>query len=67
MVTPEEEVKKAEALQPNNPPAVVITPLLQVPKLEAVRLVVVVVARVEVPVTFKVPAAETLPPEDTVN
>ena len=51
MVTPEEEVKKAAALQPNNPPAEVITPLEQVPRLEAVRLVAVVVAKVEVPVT----------------
>jgi hypothetical protein len=51
VVTPEEEVKKAEELHPNSPPTEVITPLEQVPKLEAVRLVAVVVARVDVPVT----------------
>ena len=55
MVTPEEEVKKAEALHPNSPPAEVITPLLQVPRLEAERLVAVVVAKVEVPATDSVP------------
>ena len=54
MVTPEEEVKNAEALHPNSPPDEVTTPLEQVPKLEAVRLVTVVVASVEVPVTAKV-------------